>query len=363
VTAPACGPLAEAHPNNTYVQKKRRSNYNRVMPSPSRTLDQDLEGILNGYRKGLCDKMRTLEYVALLRRRVSDAESGQLCRMLADLFRTSETKKSEQVGGYIVNMMTLALSCLAEVCPTEKLPELVFSRFPVGVPEKIEIWASELVPELGWSLSRHADKFGAEALSRIKAQAALARASADIYPPSAVSALNQLEKTAEWVEFQRFAKTLTDGAAPVPVTGFSLEESPATSNMSPAVASALQEAGRRLNAQGEFDAKTAGDLIRSAMDEAHREIVRELESIHRKPYAGGDKDGARRGYMRSVDFITLPEEEFFSGIYSLISREAAHRLVAPRETVLLVHQTVSNYLLLLTERLNKLKARQEHSHG
>ena len=327
------------------------------MLGPNGALNQDLERILDGYQKGLCDKMRTLEYVALLPRGQSDADATRLCRILTHRFETSETKKSEQVGGYIVNMMTMTLSCLAEVCPGEQLLELVFSRFPMGVPEKIEIWADELVPELGWNLSRHPEKFSAEALNRIKAQAALVRAATHIYPPSAVSAMNQLEKTAEWIEFQRFAKTLTDEAPPVQISGLSLEEPlrPPASGPSFAVANALEEAERRLNTEGEFDAKTAGDLIRSAIDEAHREIVRELESIHKKPYAGGDKDGARRSYMRSVDFITLPEEDFFSAIYSLISREATHRLVAPRETVLLLHQTVSNYLLLLTERLNKLK--------
>jgi len=89
------------------------------------------------------------------------------------------------------------------------------------------------------------------------------------------------------------------------------------------------------------------------MDEAHREIVRRLESLSSRPYKGEDKDGTRRAYMRDVGFISQPEEELFSAIYSFISREASHKLIAPRETVLLLHHTVTSYLLLLTERLDK----------
>jgi hypothetical protein len=60
--------------------------------------------------------------------------------------------------------------------------------------------------------------------------------------------------------------------------------------------------------------------------------------------------------MREGGFITQPEEVFFSAIYSLISREASHRLIAPRETVLLLQRTVFSYLLLLSERLHKHRA-------
>ena len=309
---------------------------------------------MDAYRKGLCDKMNTLDLVGRLRRQLPDQEAVELCGLLTNLFRVSEMT-SKQVGGCVVNVAALALSCLADCGPVQQLPELVFSRFPMGVPAKIEIWATELLPELQWNLMRHSERFGADVLNHIKTFAAQARASAYIYPPSAVAMLDSLERTAEWIEFQRFARSLSGGATSTQAVGPSLEEPPLTSALSSTVASALEDAGRRLRAEGEFDPKTAGDLIRSAMDQAHREIVVELESVHRKPYGGEDRDGGRRAYMLSVGFITQAEEKFFSAIYSFISAEVSHKLMAPRETVLFLHQTISNYLLLLTERLHKVK--------
>lgn len=64
------------------------------------------------------------------------------------------------------------------------------------------------------------------------------------------------------------------------------------------------------------------------------------------------KDGARRAYLRSVGFISEPEEKFFSAIYTLLSEEASHKLIAPRETMLVMEQTVQNYLSLLNRRLS-----------
>jgi hypothetical protein len=233
--------------------------------------------------------------------------------------------------------------------------ELVFSRFPIGNDALIEIWSREMLPELQWNLVRCPERVDADAINRIKAQATLVRASTHIYPPAAVSAVEQLERTAEQIEFERFAKNLSDGTN-ARGSREAAEQPAADTSLSLKVAGALQEAEKRLHSKGAFDAKTAADLIRSAMEEAHREFVAELESVTGKPYGGEDKEGARRNYMRATGFITQPEEVFFSAIYGLISREASHRLIAPRETVLLLHRTVFSYLLLLSERLNKQRA-------
>lgn len=318
------------------------------VPSPAPSLQR----LLNAYSKGLCDKMRTIDMVAQLRKKMSDTEAVELRVALRHLFEVSDmTTRNE--GGRMVNMAALTLSCLAESCPAQQVLELVFSRFPIGNEPMIEIWVREMLPELQWNLVRCPERVDADAINRIKAQATLVRASTHIYPPSAVSALEQLERTAEQIEFDRFAKNLSDGATSPRRVGAPVEERAGDTGLSLKVASALKEAEQRLRSNGEFDPKTAADLIRTAMEEAHREFVTALESVTGKPYGGDDKDGARRNYMREAGFITQPEEVFFSAIYSLISREGSHRLMAPRETVLLLHQTVFSYLLLLTERLRK----------
>jgi hypothetical protein len=314
-------------------------------PSPDRTL----QTLLNAYNRGLCDKMRTLDMVAGLRRGLPDAQVAEHRITLRCLFEASEMA-SRNEGGRIVNMATLTLSCLAEFCPAQQVLELVFSRFPIGNESLIEVWVREMLPELQWNLIRCPEQVDADAINRIKEQAALVRASTHIYPPAAVSALEQLERTAEHIEFERFAKNLSTGATP--------REGARATGLSPRVTSALKEAEQRLQSDGVFDSKTAADLIRTAMEEAHREFVIELESVAGKLYCGEDRDGSRRNYMRDVGFITQPEEAFFSAIYSLISREGSHKLIAPRETVLLLHQTVFSYLLLMTERLRKQKVRQ-----
>ena len=94
--------------------------------------------------------------------------------------------------------------------------------------------------------------------------------------------------------------------------------------------------------------------MRSSMDETHRFVVDGLSELKGEPYPGSNKDADRRTYMRKLEFISPAEEKFFSCIYSLISEEASHKLVAPRESMLVMHTTIYNYLLLLLKRLNDL---------
>src|SRR5580693_4346093 len=111
----------------------------------------------------------------------------------------------------------------------------------------------------------------------------------NVYSPAAVAALNQLEKTAEFIEFQRFEKNLSAAVASTQATG---TQKHATS-LSTTVTDALKEANERLQSEGQFDPKMAADLIRAAMEDANRGFVAELESrTGAMPYTGADKDGA-----------------------------------------------------------------------
>jgi hypothetical protein len=55
--------------------------------------------------------------------------------------------------------------------------------------------------------------------------------------------------------------------------------------------------------------------------------------------------------MCEAGFINKDEETFISCVYTLISREGVHKLVAPRETVLVMERTVRDLLTLLLRRL------------
>jgi hypothetical protein len=122
--------------------------------------------------------------------------------------------------------------------------------------------------------------------------------------------------------------------------------------LNPGIDEALKEAAQYLRGGGTFDPKKAADLLRSSIDESHREIVKRLVERTGSPYHGGESDGKRRAYFRTVLFISEPEEKFFSAIYTLLSEEASHKLIAPRETVLVMEQTVRGYLSLLARRLS-----------
>lgn len=82
-----------------------------------------------------------------------------------------------------------------------------------------------------------------------------------------------------------------------------------------------------------------------------------LADLTQAPFSGKDSDGDRRAYMRGQGFITAAEEEFFSAIYRLLSREGTHKLIAARETVLLMETTVAGYLRLLLRRLSDWRTR------
>lgn len=317
---------------------------------------QDLNKVLDAYKKGFCDKTKTISLIGQIHRDLSHVETIELYSMLTKLYQISDLANT-QAGGYIVNEACLVVSFLAEFYPPDRLTELVFSQLQTGDEQQIEKWARLIVPEFQWNLTRYAQRFGAEALSRIKALVTLVRNRVPPYSSTVLHAMDSLERTVDYIEFERFEASLSGGAADAQTENGSPEDLPLAAGLDPIILDALGRAEEYLRSRGEFHANVAAGLVRTAMDEAHREIVKQLETITEKPYEGGEKDGARRGYMRAVDFITEPEEKFFSAVYSLISQEGSHRLIAPRETVLLLHQTVCNYLRLLAERVHKL-ARQ-----
>jgi hypothetical protein len=72
--------------------------------------------------------------------------------------------------------------------------------------------------------------------------------------------------------------------------------------------------------------------------------------------ADPDKDGASRIYMREVEFINDAGEQFFSSIYTLLSREGTHRLLALKETILVMCRTIKDYLSLLVRGLHAKRA-------
>jgi hypothetical protein len=118
---------------------------------------------------------------------------------------------------------------------------------------------------------------------------------------------------------------------------------------------ALQEASTYLSGTGLFDPKKAADLIRTCIDETHRDLVGKLPQIIGKPFAGQDKDGVRRTYLREAGLYSQAEETFFSSLYTLLSGAASHVLITRRDTIVIMAFTVESYIDALYRRFEELK--------
>jgi hypothetical protein len=175
-------------------------------------------------------------------------------------------------------------------------------------------------------------------------------------PLQLIEALSELEVALENIKLTRFENFLRHAASKRQPEAAELSSGIGISKLHPKIGAAMREAEEYLRTAGEFDTKKAADLMRSAMDETHRFVVEELSKFKGEPYSGSNKDADRRLHMRRLGFISPAEEKFFSCIYSLISEEASHKLVAPRESMLVMHTTIHSYLLLLLRRMNDLPA-------
>ena len=88
--------------------------------------------------------------------------------------------------------------------------------------------------------------------------------------------LRQLQEAIEEVEFGEFEKKLrapSDESATAGSAVAAYQDVPAP------IIRALAKAEESLHSKGEFDPTIAGDLLRSSIDEAHREIVARLSKV------------------------------------------------------------------------------------
>jgi len=250
-----------------------------------------------------------------------------------------------------VNTPALAVLALGALGPTETLVDAVFSRVHFTQLKEVEAWASEIGGSLRYCVAQYPGRFSDQTLRAIKDHCLTLHPADKDVPLPLLQSLTDIEGIVEHVEFGRFEQALRQSTSKQSEEVSDLESLLTKLGMSQNISSALVKAESYLHGTGEFDSKTAADLLRSSIDETHRNLVDRLEEIHGKSCADVARDGSRRAYMREIGFISIPEEKFFTSIYTLLSKEASHRLVAPRETVMVMFQTVHDYLILLLRRL------------
>lgn len=119
------------------------------------------------------------------------------------------------------------------------------------------------------------------------------------------------------------------------------------------LAGSLDEADRLYHLGGSaFTLKASMGHLRSFLENLHKDA---FPVLHAK--FGGVLPaswGAGLTYLRVNGVLSVPEEKFAGSLYTIISDEAVHPLVAERECARLVRNVVIEYALLLLRKLDKL---------
>jgi hypothetical protein len=230
----------------------------------------------------------------------------------------------------------------------------ILAYLDVDNADVVNNWSNYVFQEITSAVYLYSNDLSPGTLATLKAHLALySHPGTDLSRamPALAPCVLQLNRAIESAEFSRFEQQLRK-TSPNGPTPKEVGEQFTVAGLSSAVVGAMKEAAEYLRSDGQFNPKKAADLMRTSIDESHREIVARLAVDTGTPYTDANKDGARRAYLRKLNFISEPEEKFFSAIYTLLSEEASHRLIAPRETMLVMQQTVQNYLSLLVRRLS-----------
>lgn len=99
-----------------------------------------------------------------------------------------------------------------------------------------------------------------------------------------------------------------------------------------------------------FELKNALGHLRSFLEQLH---VQACTLIAQPGQSTPDKWGAATLFLRNNDVITLKEEQFITTLYTLVSDEAIHPLIAEREYSRLFRNIVIEYGLLFLATLQK----------
>jgi hypothetical protein len=330
-----------------------------------RTAHDTVNSILEGHRRGHYDLQQATSLLQGYTLQQPEDTKQQIFQILWSALSAEPLKEQPQGHHIIPSVHAVAIRSLATFGPTADLPVRVFGLLKWNDNDAMEFWARRICPQLSYSMFHNASRFAQSTLDQTKAFCSTYTfaGAADLvgsqFPQSVVDAAVQLEKTLEAIEYSRFATSLREQDLTPEVEGPQLDRLLSGVGLPGEVANAMSEAEKYLGGQGPFDPKLAADLVRSSMEQIHRALVAELEKRNGSRCAHPEKDGVRRAYMRAEGFISQPEEEFFSSIYTLVSREGTHKLIAEKETVLLMLEVVKGYLRLLLRRLHSWRTPPE----
>ena len=333
-----------------------------------------IDNIFESYQKGSRDFFHTVSNLENLYNTVDvtyqDKFFDHLFFQLTQLLKQSPATIVSPGRPPIPSLISVIVMAIAEFGPVDRLFPRLFAYLDANNPTVAINWEKEVFSEMIGALYRHPDHLSQATVDALKADAMLysdpkrGEVAGILTPPALASRAADLVRAIEDLEFTKFEATLRKSAStarPQAVRSDAvekLEDDLPNPGLATKAADAMTHAREYLGRGGPFDPKIAADLIRSSIDETHRDIVKDLAQLTAKPFVGKDSDGRRREYMREVGFISVPEEKFFSAIYTLLSEEASHKLISPKETVLVLERTVAAYLLLMVRRLSEFRAKK-----
>ncbi len=115
----------------------------------------------------------------------------------------------------------------------------------------------------------------------------------------------------------------------------------------------LDEAERLYHSKGnEFNLKSSMGLLRSFLEDLQKEI---LPAAHAKFNGKAPRKwGEGLLYLRTHGVLSQAEEAFAASLYTLMSDEAVHPIIAEREYARLFRNVVIEYALLFLSKLDKI---------
>lgn len=327
---------------------------------------EKMNALISAHRNGRREDGQTVQNLKYLAE-VQDEDGRQLLFSALTRYAIDELQRPATIHkfGRVLrpNPFFVALLFSDYLGHSAQLVTHLFAHLDRNNPIVVTRWVEDVHPELLRLIYVDPDSSRTELLKQVHALLSfhighLNTAQATPQGDRLDYCMNELQQAVEEVEFQRFELDLRVDALARQhqvASGVRGAERPEHEEIPEVVRRAFSKARETLQQSGEFNPKTAADLIRSILDETHREVLSELLRLRRDTQPVPSKDGERRQLLRRLEFVSPAEEKFLSAVYGLLSEEGTHRLIAPRETVLIFLQTTESLAALLFRRLANLK--------
>lgn len=240
----------------------------------------------------------------------------------------------------------------------QRVLAVLLSNLSLRDDKGLEIWTNQALPEIAMAVRLKKVKGSSIDLLQNILWLNSTKRNTNLFPrevPASLGlAVDQVLDAVDDAEFSEFEEQLrmkSGGTSAAQPSAPPTEQDHVPLN----VREALAEAESHLQGTQTLDPKTAADLIRTCIDETHRDLVGKVSRITGNPYTGPDKDGARRTYLRDSALYSQPEEIFVSSLYTLLSSSASHVLITRRDMIVIMRFAVESFIEALYRRFEELK--------